>query len=309
MGRVQFGLIVPDIGLDGARRHRYLEQVHQLLHLVTGHFTSAWLIDHLEGEMLEGWTALCYLAALHPELHWGHTVLCQSFRNPALLAKMGATIQLMAGGRFILGIGAGGQEGEYRAYGYDFPPGQTRVAELDETLQIIKAMWTQERATFEGQHYRIQNATCEPKPDQLPPIVVGAFRPQMLRLTARHADWWNVSSTDIEGYRQYLYAFQQACAVEGRDPASVQLVWSGGCVCAASEAQVAALAAERGELMGDACAYRVGESFVGTPAQIVAQMQPFIELGVDYFLLDCGGFPQLTTAELLVNEVLPALNR
>ena len=74
--------------------------------------------------MLEGWTALTYLSALHPELLWGHTVLCQSFRNPALVAKMGATLHFMSGGRFVLGIGAGGQEAEYLAYGYDFPPGE-----------------------------------------------------------------------------------------------------------------------------------------------------------------------------------------
>src|SRR5213078_2250956 len=102
---------------------------------------------HLEGGVLEGWTALTYLSALSPELRWGHTVLCQSFRNPALLAKMGATLHYMSAGYFILGIGAGYVETEYLAYGYNFPSASSRVAELDEALHIIKAMWTQERAT------------------------------------------------------------------------------------------------------------------------------------------------------------------
>lgn len=300
MGHIQFGLIVPDTALDAPRRHVYMENLHRLLNAVKGHYVSAWSIDHLQGDVLEGWTALAYLSALHPELVWGHTVLCQSFRNPALVAKMGATLHFMSGGRFVLGIGAGGQETEYLAYGYAFPSGSTRVEELDETLQIIKAMWMQERATVAGKHYRVEGARCEPKPDPMPTIMVGAFRPKMLRLTARHADWWNVSSTGIEVYRGYLREFERACAEIGRDPATVRRVWSGGCVCAATEAEVAHLAAGR---------HQVGEDFVGTPAQIIEQMQPFVESGIDYFMLDCGGFPRLTTVEMLVTEVLPAFNR
>jgi alkanesulfonate monooxygenase SsuD/methylene tetrahydromethanopterin reductase-like flavin-dependent oxidoreductase (luciferase family) len=309
MGHVQFGLVVPEYPLHAPRRHLYMEDVNRLLTYVTGHYDSAWFIDHLDGLVLEGWTALTYLSALHPELLWGHSVLCQSFRNPALLAKMAATLHSMSGGRFVLGIGAGGAEADYRTYGYHFAPGRTRVAELDEALQIIKAMWTQERASFEGQHYRITDALCEPKPDRMPTIMIGAFRPQMLRLVARHADWWNVSSTGVQTYRTYVQEFERACDELGRDPASVRRTWGGGCVCAPTEAEVVELAAERRQVLGEASAYQVGEDLVGTPAQIIEQIQPFIELGVDYFMLDCGGFPRLTTVELLVNEVLPALNR
>jgi alkanesulfonate monooxygenase SsuD/methylene tetrahydromethanopterin reductase-like flavin-dependent oxidoreductase (luciferase family) len=138
--------------------------------------------------------------------------------------------------------------------------------------------------------------------------MVGAFRPKMLRLTARHADWWNVSSTGIAEYRAYLREFERACAEIGRDPATVRRVWSGGCVCAPTAREVAALAAARLALGQDA-AYEAGVDFVGTPAQLVEQVQPFVELGVDYFMLDCGGFPSLTTVQTLVHEVLPALNR
>jgi alkanesulfonate monooxygenase SsuD/methylene tetrahydromethanopterin reductase-like flavin-dependent oxidoreductase (luciferase family) len=311
MGKVQFGLIVPADALDKARRPQYLEDVDRLLSRVTGHYDSAWLIDHLQfgdGDVLEGWTALTYLAARHPALQWGNTVLCQSFRNPALVAKMGATLQFLSGGRFILGLGAGWHEEEYRAYGYDFPPAGTRVDQLDEALRIIKALWTQERATFTGTHYRIVDAGCEPRPDPLPPIMIGAFGPKMLRLAARHGDWWNVSSTRIEDYRPLAQEFERACAAEGRDPATVRRTWAGGCACAPTEREVAALARSRAEI-GEGFGYEAGEDFVGTPHQIIAQMQPFVELGVDYFMLDCGGFPALTTVELLIQEVMPALNR
>src|SRR5205823_2386696 len=153
------------------------------LELVSGHFDSAWFVDHLQDggeDLLEGFTALTYMAALHPRLKFGHSVLCQSFRNPALLAKMGATLQFMSGGRYILGIGAGWNEEEYRAYGYDFPPNRVRVEQLEGALQIIKAMWTEEKATYKGKHYKVIEAQCEPKPDPAPAIMVGAFRPKML---------------------------------------------------------------------------------------------------------------------------------
>ena len=307
MGRVQFGLIVPEDVLGTSGRQGYLEDVDRLLTYVTGHYDSAWFIDHLQGDVLEGWTALTYLAARHPDLQWGHTVLAQSFRNPALVAKMGATLQFLSGGRFILGIGAGGQEAEHLAYGYAIPPGRERVAALDEALHIIKALWTQGRATFAGAHYRVEDAWCEPQPDPMPPIMVGAFRPKMLRLAARHADWWNVSSTGIAAYRAYRQEFERACAAIGRDPATVRRTWSGGCVCGPTAAEVADLAAVRAR-RGAEYAHQVGEDFVGTPAQVIEQMRPFVELGVDYFMLDCGGFPRLTTVELLIQEVLPALN-
>lgn len=307
MGHVQFGLIVPENPRNPPSRHGYLDAVNRLLAVVKGHYDSAWCIDHLDGDVLEGWTALTYLAALHPDLVWGHTVLCQSFRNPALVAKMSATLQFLLGGQFVLGIGAGGQEAEYLAYGYPFPSGNTRVAELDEALQIITTMWTEERASYEGTFYRIQDASCEPKPNPRPPIMIGAFGPKMLRLTARHADWWNVSSTEITVYRGYLDEFERACDEVGRDSGTVRRTWSGGCVCAPTEAEVSDLAARR-LAMGADVAYQVGEDFVGTPAQVITQMQPFVESGVDYFMLDCGGFPRLTTVEMLIAEVLPVLN-
>jgi alkanesulfonate monooxygenase SsuD/methylene tetrahydromethanopterin reductase-like flavin-dependent oxidoreductase (luciferase family) len=306
MARVQFGFTLPADNLDKARRPTFVEDVNRALDLVAGHFDAVWIIDHLQSgdtDLLEGFTTLTYLAALHPQLKFGHTVLCQSFRQPALVAKMGATLQFISGGRFILGIGAGWNEAEYRAYGYDFPPPRVRVEQLEEALQIIKAMWTEEQATFAGRYYQVVDAHCEPKPNPLPLIMVGAFKPKMLRLTARYADWWNVSSTGVDGYKQMAEACERACADVGRDPATLRRTWCGGCICASTPGEAEAIAADRYD-GNDPDNF----DFVGTPQQLVEQMGPFIDMGVDYFMLDCGGFPRLTTLELLVNEVLPALN-
>jgi len=306
MTRIQFGFCMPADKLDKTRRATFSEDLHRALDLVTGHFDSAWIIDHLQfgdDDVLEGLTALAYLAALHPQLKFGHTVLCQSFRNPALLAKMGATLHFLSNGRFILGLGAGWHAEEYRAYGYDFPADRVRVKQLEETLQIIKALWTQKTATFAGEYYRVTEAYCEPKPDPLPTIMVGAFKPKMLRLTARYADWWNVSSTGVGGYRRMAKAFERACSDVGRNPSTIRRSWVGGCACAPTQAEAEALAGDRVSSSDDD-----DFGFVGTPKQVVEQMRPFIDLGVNYFMLDCSGFPKLTTLEMLINEVLPSLN-
>ena len=307
MTRIQLGFCMPGDSLDKKRRATFVEDLNRALELVTGHFDSAWIIDHLQfgdADVLEGFTALTYLAALHPQLKFGHTVLCQSFRNPALLAKMGATLHFLSGGRFILGLGAGWHEEEYRAYGYDFLPAHVRVEQLEEALQIIKAMWAEEKATFEGKYYRVIEARCEPRPDPTPTVMVGAFRPKMMRLTAKYADWWNVSSTGIQGYRRMAEAFERACAEVGRDPSTVRRSWGGGCACAPTQAEAEVFAG--GLYSADNAFDDFG--FIGTPKQVVEQMHPFIDLGVDYFMFDCGGFPKLTTLEMLINEVLPALN-
>jgi len=302
MAPVQFGWALPRGARDPAGRESFVADVRAGFDLIVGHFDSAWMADHLQyddADVLESWTTVAFLAAAHPAFRFGHAVLSQSFRNPALLAKMAATLQFLSGGRFILGIGAGWKEDEYRAYGYPFPPAGTRVDELEDALRIIQALWHDARPTVEGAHYQIHEAWFEPKPDPVPPIMIGAFKPHMLRLTARYADWWSVSWTGIDEYRKIVRACERACAEVGRDPATLRRTWYGGCVCAPTEAEIPAL---------NTTHISPDNAFVGTPAQIVDKMRPFVDLGVDLFQLHCGGFPDLTTLHLLKTEVLPALN-
>jgi alkanesulfonate monooxygenase SsuD/methylene tetrahydromethanopterin reductase-like flavin-dependent oxidoreductase (luciferase family) len=112
----------------------------------------------------------------------------------------------------------------------------------EETLQIIKALWTQKTATFAGEYYRVTEAYGEPKPDPIPPLMLGAFKPKMLRLTAKYADWWNVSSTGIEGYRRMAEECERACADVGRDGATLRRTWGGGCICASTHGEAEAIA-------------------------------------------------------------------
>jgi alkanesulfonate monooxygenase SsuD/methylene tetrahydromethanopterin reductase-like flavin-dependent oxidoreductase (luciferase family) len=303
MTHIQFGFIMPPLPLDKAHQTTFVEDLNRALKLISGHFDSARIIDHLGVDDIESFTTLAYMAALHPQLKFGHTVICQSFRNPALVAKTGATLQFLSGGRFLFGIGTGWKEEEYKAYGYDFPSARVRVEQLEEALQIIKAMWTDQKATFSGRYYRVNEAECEPKPNALPPIMIGAFGPKMLRLTAKYADEWNVSSTGIGKYRALVEAFEHACADVGRDPSTVRRSWGGGCTCMPVQGEAERIYGER---------YQAEDpddfDFVGTPRQIIEQMQSFIDSGVSSFMVDCGGFPNLTTLEMLINEVLPELN-
>ena len=247
MPNIEFGWSVPSGPRDAAHKATYMDDIRRGMEMVTGRYKSAWFIDHTQfaaNNLLEGWTAITYLAALHPQFNFGNAVLCQSFRNPAVVAKMGATLQYMTGGRFILGIGAGWKEDEYLSYGYPFPSAAQRVEELDEALQIIKALWHDEQATFEGKHYRVKEAYCEPKPDPVPTIMVGASKPRMMRLVARHADWWNASWTGIDKYREETKLLEQACKAEGRDPKTVRRTWFGGCACGHTEDEARELAAD-----------------------------------------------------------------
>lgn len=304
-GKITLGWTLPNGPASAERRTTFVAEVERGLERISGHFESVWMADHLEYndiDMLEGWTGITYFAARHPQLLFGHTVLCQSFRNPALLAKMGATLQFLTGGRFIMGLGAGWHEPEFRAYGYDFPGAGVRLAQLEETVEIIKAMWRDRPATFHGRYYKIEEAYCEPPPDPVPPLMIGGRKPRISRLIAKHADWWDVSGLrlGVEDYRPMAAEMDKACAEVGRDPATLRRSWLGLCLCAPSEAEVRMIAAEED--------WPLDRGFAGTPEQIVEQMRPFIELGVDHFEVACPDPRDLTTLDTLCSHVLPALN-
>jgi alkanesulfonate monooxygenase SsuD/methylene tetrahydromethanopterin reductase-like flavin-dependent oxidoreductase (luciferase family) len=321
MAQVQFGLSIP-ISNPDLPRQKFLQNIHTALDTIAGHFDSVWLPDHLQfgnSPLFEGWTMLTYLAALRPELRYGHLVLCQLFRNPALLAKMAATFQYMSQGHFILGIGAGWAEEEAKAYHIPFPPAGQRVSELEEQLQIIKALWREDNVTFEGKYHQVHNAYCLPHPEPLPPVLIAGFQPRMMRLVAHHADWWNTVigwGTEDNGTqdraesqlkalnaaKEQLKALDAACEQEGRDPKTLRRTAIVSCSCATDEQKLKVLTTMQKSPLG--------QGLVGTPSQVVEQLQPFIELGFDYFIFHAGGVPyDFTTIELLSHEVLPALNK
>jgi F420-dependent oxidoreductase-like protein len=193
-------------------------------------FTRLWVSDHLfldkeavGTDCLEAWTLLGALAVRTKRIRIGPMVTSQSYRNPALLAKIAAGVDRMSEGRLEFGLGAGWKEEEYRAYGYDFPAAGARVTQLIETLEICRRMWTEERATYHGKYYRIDEALCSPKPLQRPlPVWIGGRQPRVMRVAARYGHAFNVTvSAASQGpahYARLMRTLDQACAAEKRDP-------------------------------------------------------------------------------------------
>jgi alkanesulfonate monooxygenase SsuD/methylene tetrahydromethanopterin reductase-like flavin-dependent oxidoreductase (luciferase family) len=252
----------------------------------------------------ECWTTISCLAGAFPKLQFGSIVLCQSYRNPALLAKMAATLQVLTGGRLILGIGAGWKEDEYRAYGYDFPKDSVRIAQLAEAVQIIRRMWTETPPTsFEGQYYRIKDATCEPRPDPPPPIMIGGGGERLLlRVVAEQADWWNYPGGSVELYAHKLDVLRGHCRAVGRDYDEILKTWACELVAIAETEAEAKRMAEGSPFRGDS-------DIVGTPEQVADQLRRFTDLGVEHFILRFANFPDPAGAELFADTVIPQFRR
>jgi F420-dependent oxidoreductase-like protein len=175
------------------------------------------------GDVLECWSVLAALAAAVPRLRVGTLVCGNTYRHPAVFAKMAATVDVISGGRLICGIGAGWQENEHEAYGIPFYTAGERLRRLDEACQVLKLLWTEEKASFEGRYYRLSDAPCMPKPVQRPHpelMIGGAGERVTLRIAAKHADHWNAWGGP-ETFAHKGRILEEHCAAVGRDPQAI----------------------------------------------------------------------------------------
>ena len=311
MALAKFGWRAPAFPVDGSQDAAFVKQIMETLRAVEDKFDSAWVADHFipwaafeddTTATLECLSSICYLAGAFPKLDFGSIVLCQSYRNPALLAKMAATLQLLSGGRFLLGIGAGWKDDEYAAYGYEFPRAAVRIKQLEESVQIIDKMWTSTPASFEGEYYRIQDAYCEPKPDPRPPIMIGGGGEKLtLRVVAKYADWWNIPGGSVEQYAHKLSVLRSHCEAVGREYDDIVKTWG---------TEVVSVAASQAEAQrkAEASPYYGGTGLIGTPQQVVEQLGAFTDLGCEYFIVRFADFPSLESAQLFAEEVIPAIS-
>ena len=304
---VEFGisLLPPSTDTFDDRHAWFLE----LLPRGEGAFSSAWYPDHLMSgavPRLEAWTAITYLAAEAPTYRFGNLVLSQSYRNPALLAKMASTLQYLTGGRLILGIGAGWQADEYAAYDYPYPSAGVRVAQLAEAIDVLRAMWTESPATYEGEHYRVRNAYCEPRPTVPIPILVGGRRPKFMRVAAEKADIWQWDGP-IERWRLPYDLLVANCSEIGRPLDSITLSTFGEVYFPSNPADFpeemplgytdpakdpsGAFAEERDWILGP------------TPEAAIESLRPLVELGLGQ--ATCY-FWDRRSLDLFIREVIPA---
>lgn len=202
-------------------------------------FDHAWLVDHLvdtdgppEAGCLEGWTLLAAIAARTSRIRLGILVSSNTFRHPAVLLKEAVTVDHISGGRVILGIGTGWNEDEHRRYGIDLPAAPERVDRFEEALEVITLLQAQERTTFEGRFYQLDDARLQPPPVQRPriPLLIAAHRPRMLRIAARYADQWDsfaaMPGTATDGVAaelaERMAQLDAACVALGRDPREIR---------------------------------------------------------------------------------------
>ena len=254
--------------------------------------------------LLECWTALSALARDSRRLRLGTSVLCHSYRSPAVLAKMAATLDVISEGRLDLGLGAGWFEREYRAYGIPFPRIGERIDQLAEGVEIIRRMWTEAHPRFQGRYYTIDDAVCDPRPLQRPhpPIWIGGEGDRVHRLAARAADgvnvrWWG--PTRIADRAPYLDA---ACREAGRDPATLARSVTALLIADEREDRAAAI---RERFAGIPAEGHV----VGRPEACVARIRQYVAAGVRHFLFTTPDVASSPALELVGHRVLPALRQ
>lgn len=280
----------------------FVRDLQHVLDVACQSFSSIWISDHhMTGDRfrLECWTQLTWIAARFPGPKLGTIVMANSYRHPPLLAKMAASLQVFSHGRFILGYGAGWAEEEYRAYGYEFPPPKVRIAQMVEGIQVMRALWTRSPASFEGQYYRIKDAYCEPRPEPVPPIMIGGDgETYLLRAVAEHADWWLPFSRRLDVLQRKCEVLRQHCQAVGRDYDSIRKTYTLTVYLSRDRAEA--------ERRAGAALERENPAIAGDPAMLRDHLARLVAMGFDLFQLVFPNFPETDDLELFVDEVMPA---
>lgn len=262
-------------------------------------YDSAWLYDHFypmfnqtSRYILEPWTVLPSLAAETTHLRLGVLVTCNSYRFPPVLAKIAASVDVMSRGRLEFGIGAGWYENEYIAYGISFPDIKTRIEQLAESIEIIKRIWTEERADFRGEYYNVIDLFSYPKPVQKPhpPIWIGGKDSRLLRVVSQHADYANFAQCSVEELSQRLAVLKRYCHQVGRNFEEIQKTWHGNVIIVNKEEKLRGEAlrvkesSATHELKKEGIDEFLKKTIAGTPEQCVEKIQKYVDLGVAYFI-------------------------
>lgn len=327
---MRFGMFVPQgwrldlVGIEPADHWQVMKGL--TLRAEAGPWESAWVYDHFhtvpaptEEATHEAWSLMSALAAVTSQIRLGQMCTAMSYRNPAYLAKIAATADLISGGRIEMGIGAGWYEHEWRAYGYGFPRAGERLARLDEGVQILQQAWRSGAATLDGKHYQVDGAICRPLPLQEggPPLwIAGGGEKVTLKIAAKYARYTNFDGTP-EGFTHKSAVLREHCAAVGTDFGAIVRSANYNVAIGATQADVDDRLAQTkdrmaryvGEDLAEASmAAFTGMPAVGTPEQIVENLTALRAQGLDYAI--CY-FPEAaydtSGIELFEREVIPAL--
>jgi F420-dependent oxidoreductase-like protein len=318
---MQFGLQHPNFSFnnDGQRNDADTSQIADFLkNLITkaenSGFDSFWVMDHFhqiqfvgrpEEPMLEGWTVISMLAAITTKIKLGTLVTGIIYRYPSVLAKVAATLDVLSKGRLFMGIGAGWNEQESLAYGISFPSNLERMLRLEEAIQVIRKMWTDEPyASFNGKYYQIRNAYCNPKPIQKPspPILVGGSgERKTLKIVAKYADACNLFGSP-ETVRKKLDILKEHCKSVGRDYDSILKTKLGVIIVDDNKE----MAKNRVRQTFRGIPEEQIKEFViyGTPEDVSRQIETLEQVGIQYLIVDLEPSRELEALDTFANEVI-----
>ena len=280
-------------------------------------FDSVWVCDHVYGVPLptlpifEAWTLLAAVAAITRRVELGSLVTPPFFRNPALLAKQVATLDQISGGRSAIGLGAGWFGAEFEAYGAPFPALGQRMRALEECVEILKRLWTEERATFEGRHYSVKDAICEPKPVRRPPILIGGGGERVLMgIAARHADIWNNMAVTQSQLPVKVEALRKRCDEVGRDFDTLEVSQQCVVVIAEDDAGVRKALEKASKVYGGHMGADLEKHGIwGTPERVIECIERYRAMGCTQFAIEFFGRDTREPARLFADKVLPAFAR
>jgi F420-dependent oxidoreductase-like protein len=319
---MQFGLQHPNYNFDYDGRNA--SQIIDSLKILATRaenlgFDSFWVMDHFhqisvvgkqEDPMLEGWTTISVLAGITSKIKLGTLVTGVIYRHPSVLAKMGATLDVLSKGRLFMGIGAAWNQEESLAYGIPFFPNKERLLRLEEAIQIIRKMWTEEpAATFNGKYYQISNAYCNPKPVQKPspPIMIGGSGERhTLKIIAKYADACNLFGS-AETIKRKLSILREHCKSVGRDYDSILKTKLGFIVIDNDREtlekriqQISKVIPE--EQVRDIITY-------GTPEDVLKQIELMEEVGIEYLIVDLEPNRELEALEIFGDSIIKKTSR
>ena len=288
-----FGVYLPQLRMDFSTIEERVFMAESL------GFDSVWFMDHMaapampEADTLEAWTVVSALARRTSRIRLGHLTLANSFRHPALLAKMAASLDVITEGRLDLGLGWGSVEAEFRSFGFPVEPAKVRATRLAETLEILERMFRGERFSFRGRFHVLEDAVGRPVPVQrkIPIHIGGGGRRFTLPLAARYADWWNCPSYAVDDLAELI-------PLAGNARVSVQHPIG----LASNKAVKDTVKAEAERRFG-----AWGGLITGTPQEVADALAREVELGVELFILQFWDFGSAKSLRLFAREVVPAL--
>jgi F420-dependent oxidoreductase-like protein len=277
-------------------------------------FDTVWTFDHLlppsgpdDGPALETLTTLAAMATLTTRARIGVLVNGVLYRDPATLAKSSALVDEISGGRLEFTLGAAWAEREFKAYGFDYPPIAERYGRLDESLEIVKALWTQERTTYHGTYYRVENAPLAPKPLQSPhpPIMIGGSGRGSLRLAAKHANAWNVIGSPAK-VTEKAAVLKEFCDAIGRSFDEIELSWHGSLALAATREEAFEVARGLQAAQGQTFDEKGEGWLIGSPDDVVGQLRDYTDAGISHWIIGIPHPYDPTPLRLFQDEVVPA---